>query len=113
MLFIRSRRTLGRVTTTHPALLIDLRICDLRICDLRIYDLRICDLRICDASVRRTPFLFHSGPQVPQSDLGAVPATCLLKEASQVILDHGLWCLNRGCDLGVCASLRKKRCDSP
>src|SRR5215469_4802845 len=93
MLLIRPPPPLLRTATTLPAL--------------------VTGLRIWYSSIRKALFLFHSHFQIPQCDLCAIPATCLLKDTAQIILDRWLWYLNRCCDLCVRASSGKKRCDRP
>jgi len=85
VLLIRPARTLWWVTTTLLAL--------------------VTNLRICFPSVQEAPFLLQSSPHIPQSDLGPIPAACLLKDSSQVIVDHFLWRINGCCDFAVRASL--------
>ena len=91
MLFIRSARTLRRATTTPATLLTD----------------------ALATSVRKTPFLFHSDLQIPQSHLRAIPATCLLKDDVQEIFHRWFRYLNGCCDFCVRASSGKKRGDRP
>lgn len=91
MLFIRSARTLRRATAT-PATHV---------------------IHLLAASVRRTPFLFHSDLQVPQSHLRAIPATCLLKDGLQGILHRWFGFLNGCCDFRVRTSSGKERGDCP
>ena len=61
MLLICPARTLWRMASTLPTL--------------------VTNLRIGYSSVRKAPFVLHSHLQIPQSDLGTIPATCLLKDA--------------------------------
>ena len=91
MSFIRSVRTLHRPTTT-PAALVTGPLA---------------------ASVGKTPFLFHSDLQVPQSHLCAIPATCLLKDDLQGIVHRWFCHLNGCCDFCVRTTSGKKRADRP
>jgi hypothetical protein len=93
MLLIRPARALGWAATTLVTL--------------------VTYLRICVPSVRDTPFFLHSPSQVPQSDLGPIPAACLLKDYSQVILDYWFWCMKGCCNFAVRTSLRNKRSNRP
>jgi len=74
MLLIRSARTLWGVTATLLTI--------------------VSELWIRSPSVGGTSFVLHSPAQIPQSDLGAVPAARLLEDSSQVIFDHWLRCMN-------------------
>ena len=94
VLFIRPMRTLWRMTTIKLSALVT-------------------DLRVGFASVREAPFCSHSHIQIPQSDLCTIPATCLLKDSSQVNLDCLFRCLDPRCDFCVCLSLENKCRDRP
>jgi hypothetical protein len=73
----------------------------------------VTDLPVCFTSIIEAPFVLHSHLQIPQSDLCTIPATCLLKDSSQVTLDYVLCCLDLCRDLRIRASLGNKRGDSP
>src|SRR5579864_3750269 len=94
MLLIRPRRTLRSMTTINLPMLVT-------------------DLPVCFTSIVETPFFYDSNFQIPQSDLRAIPATCLFNDSSQVSLDHVFCYLDLRCDLCIRASLENKRCDSP
>src|SRR5215470_4288457 len=94
VLFIRPARRLWRVTTINLSPLVT-------------------DLRLCFASIREASFCFHSYIQIPQSDFCAIPATCFLKDSSQVTLDCLLRCLGLGCDFCVGSSLKNQCCERP
>lgn len=73
----------------------------------------VTNLRGCFAPIVQATLVFHSESQIPQGNLGTIPATCLLKDSSQVILDELLsgFCLYG--DLSVRVAFRDQRCDGP
>ena len=71
------------------------------------------NLPVCFTPIVESPFFFHPHLQIPQSDFGTVPATCLVKDSSQMTLDYLLGCPDLLRDLCIRASLENKCCDSP
>ena len=73
----------------------------------------ITDLRVSFAPIVRAPFFFHSDLQIPQRNLGTIPAAGLIEDSSQMLIERLLTVLNLSRDLRIRESLGNKCRDRP